>query len=70
MQQIKLWVTRLSLSKTMWFAVLLDILGIIQVNSDFLSTVLTPAQFGWGMIVVGVLIKVLRALTSQPLVDK
>jgi hypothetical protein len=57
-------------SKTVLFALTLELLGVVQLNADFLSTVLTPAQFGWVMLGIGVVVKVLRAVTIQPLSDK
>jgi hypothetical protein len=50
--------------------VLIDIAGVIQLNADFLSTVLTPAQFGWVLLGIGILGKTLRTLTGQSLKDK
>ncbi len=57
-------------SKTIIAALLIEILGVIQLSSDFLSAVMTPAQFGWVMLGIGIAMKVLRALTTQSLGDK
>ncbi len=57
-------------SKTMRAALALEILGVVQINADFLSTVMTPAQFGWVMLGIGVLMKILRAMTTSSLGDK
>jgi uncharacterized membrane protein HdeD (DUF308 family) len=67
---MKKWISRIARSKTMLAFLVIDIIGIIQINSDFLSTVLTPAQFGWTLIIVGIIGKTLRTVTSQPLSDK
>jgi uncharacterized membrane protein HdeD (DUF308 family) len=67
---MKKWLSRIARSKTMLAFLVIDIIGIIQLNSDFLSTVLTPSQFGWTLIIVGIIGKVLRIVTSQPLSDK
>ena len=67
---MNIWITRLAASKTMWFAVLLDILGVVQANSDFLSTVMDPKQFGYMLIAIGVSVKLLRVVTTQALSDK
>lgn len=57
-------------SKTILVALALEILGVIQLNADFLSTVMTPAQFGWVMLSIGVVMKVLRAMTTGSLGEK
>lgn len=67
---MKKWLTRCLHSKTMIAAALLDVLGVIQANTDFLSTVMAPHSFGWVMLSIGVLMKVLRWVTTQPMVDK
>lgn len=62
--------TRILKSKLMNLALLVEILGVIQLNADFLSTILTPAQFGWVMIAVGVLIRVFHVYTTGPISSK
>lgn len=70
MKRINIWSQRIIRSKTMVAFLLIDIIGIIQINADFLSTVLTPAQFGWLILAIGILGKVLRLITSTSLKDK
>lgn len=67
---MKVWITRILRSKTMMAFILIDIAGVIQLNSDFLSTILTPIQFGWVLLTVGVIGKTLRTLTNTDLKDK
>lgn len=57
-------------SKTILFALALEVLGVVQLNADFLSTVMSPAQFGWVMLGIGVAIKVLRTITTTSLSAK
>lgn len=57
-------------SKMMFLALLLEILGVIQLNADFLSTVMTPAQFGWVMLGIGVAVRVLRMMTTTSIGEK
>ena len=57
-------------SRTVLFALALEILGVIQLNADFLSTVMSPAQFGWVMLGIGVIVKILRTLTTSSLREK
>jgi hypothetical protein len=67
---MKKWISRIARSKTMLIFLAIDIIGIIQINADFLSTVLTPAQFGWVILIIAIVGKILRFITSQPLSDK
>lgn len=57
-------------SKTMNVALIIQVLGVVQANSDFLSSVMSPAQFGYMMIGIGVLMQLLRAMTTSSLGDK
>lgn len=67
---MKAWISRILKSRTMVVFLIIDIIGIIQVNADFLSTVLTPSQFGWLILGIGIIGKILRSITSQKLTDK
>lgn len=57
-------------SKAMTLALVVEILGVLQLNADFLSTLLTPAQFGWVMLAIGVAIRAIRIYTTGPISDK
>ena len=57
-------------SKTILFALAIEIMGVIQLNADFLSTLMTPSQFGWVLLIIGVSIKILRTVTNTSLADK
>lgn len=57
-------------SKTILFALALEVMGVIQLNADFLSTVMTPAQFGWVMLGIGIAVKILRGVTTTSLKEK
>lgn len=70
MEVFKIWLARIIRSKTMHAANIVAIIGIIQTNSDFLSTVLTPKQFGWVMIGISVAMIFLRTKTTNALEDK
>lgn len=67
---MKIWFSRIIRSKTIHAANIIAILGIIQANSDFLSTVLTPKQFGWLMMGIAIVMVILRANTTNALQDK
>ena len=57
-------------SKTMWFSILLIVFGTLMDNSVYLKDLIPPQYFSLLMIAVGVIVGVLRALTTQPLADK
>ena len=57
-------------SKTMWFALALSVMGVMQANLDFFATLLTPSQAGWFTTGVGMVVAVLRWITTDALADK
>jgi len=67
---IKIWFIRVIRSNTINTATVIAVLGVIQANSDFLSAVLTPKQFGWVMMGISIIMIVLRAKTTNSLKDK
>lgn len=70
MNELNIWFHRGIRSKTIHTANIIAILGIIQANSDFLSTVLTPKQFGWLMLGIAIIMVILRSQTTTALQDK
>ena len=67
---MKVWITRILRSKTLHAANVIAILGIMQTNSDFLSTIMTPKQFGFVMMGISIVMVILRANTNKALSDK
>ena len=57
-------------SKTMWFALLLVILGFVADNFSYVQSVIDPKYYGISYIFIGVVVAVLRFVTTQPLGDK
>lgn len=57
-------------SKTMWFALTLSILGAVEASLNLFADVLTPTTYGIVTMAVGVIVGVLRVITTQPLSDK
>lgn len=57
-------------SKTIWFSILLAVLGVVEANVGVLQQYMTPQTFGIFSIVVGVIVAVLRVLTTVPLSEK
>lgn len=55
-------------SKTVWFGLILSILSWLQ--ASWADAGLTPEQLGVTGSVVGTLIIILRAVTTQPLSEK
>ena len=57
-------------SKTMWFALALAVLGVIEMQAKVFAPYLTPEMFGLFNILIGVAVAVLRVLTTVPLSEK
>ena len=57
-------------SKTMWFALILVILGFIADNFNYVQNVIDPRYYGISYIIIGVVVAVLRFVTTVPLKDK
>lgn len=52
-------------SKTMWFAVALVILGALMDNLSYLQSVIDPQYYGVIMIAIGVIVAILRFMTTD-----
>ena len=57
-------------SKTILFALALAVLGVVEMQAKLFAAYMTPEAFGIFNIVVGVIVAVLRVLTSVPLSEK
>jgi hypothetical protein len=57
-------------SKTMWFALLLVILGFVAENFNYVQDIIDPKYYGISYIAIGVIVAVLRFVTIKPLEDK
>lgn len=57
-------------SKTMLFALALAILGVLQTSMDVFTPYLTPQASGLLTVILGLLVAILRVLTTVPLTDK
>lgn len=64
------WINKIIRSRTMIAFLLIDVIGVIQLSDDFLSTILTPSQFGWLILGIGILGKILRFITTTSIKDK
>ena len=61
---------RMRKSKTMWFALLLVVLGIVYDNFSYVQNIIDPAYYGITYIAIGVVVAVLRFFTIKPLDEK
>lgn len=57
-------------SKTMLFALALAIFGVIEMQTKLFAAYMSPEAFGVFNIVIGVVVAVLRVLTTVPLSEK
>jgi hypothetical protein len=57
----------MSRSKTLWFSLALVIFGALMDNLQYLQAVVDPKYYGGIMMFVGIIVAVLRFVTTQPL---
>jgi hypothetical protein len=57
-------------SKTLWFALALAVFGVIEMQAKLFAQYMTPEAFGLFNIAVGLIVAVLRVLTTVPLSEK
>jgi len=57
-------------SKTMIFAFLLVIFGALFDNFSYVQNIIDPRYYGVCLITIGIIVAVLRFLTTQPLDEK
>lgn len=57
-------------SKMMWFSLALVVLGVVQANIGLFQHFFKPEDFGWFTAAVGLVVGVLRWVTSLPLDEK
>ena len=57
-------------SKTMWFSLALVILGVVYDNFSYVQDLINPRIYGVLLIAIGVVVAVLRFITTMPLDEK
>lgn len=57
-------------SKTMLFSLALAVLGTLQASMDVFTPYLTPQAMGLVTMIIGVVVAILRVLTTQSLGEK
>jgi hypothetical protein len=58
---------RMMKSRTIWFSLLLVIFGALFDNFSYIQNLIDPRYYGFGYIAIGVIVAVLRFLTTKPL---
>jgi hypothetical protein len=58
---------RMTRSKTLWFSLAVVVFGALMDNLQYLQDVINPQYYGGIMIFVGIIVAVLRFVTTQPL---
>ena len=53
-------------SKTMWFSLLLVVLGALMDNFSYLQSVIDPQYYGIILVVIGIIVAILRFITTEP----
>ena len=57
-------------SKTMWFSLALVIFGALFDNFSYLQSLINDKYYGVILVSIGVIVAVLRFVTTEPLKDK
>jgi len=57
-------------SRTMWFSFALVVFGALFDNFSYVQNIIDPRYYGVSLVVIGIIVAILRFLTSQPLEDK
>jgi hypothetical protein len=54
-------------SKTMWFSLALVVLGALMDNFSYIQDLIDPKYYGFGYIVIGIIVATLRFVTTKPI---
>jgi len=57
-------------SKTMWFSLALVILGVVYDNFSYVENIINPRLYGVLLIAIGIIVAILRFVTTMPLDEK
>jgi hypothetical protein len=57
-------------SKTMWFSLLLVIFGALLDNFSYLQNIIDQKYYGLLLVAIGIIVAILRFVTTQPLDNK
>jgi uncharacterized membrane protein YdcZ (DUF606 family) len=54
----------------MWFSFALVVLGVVYDNFSYIQNIIDPRLYGVLLIFIGIVVAVLRFITTMPLEDK
>jgi uncharacterized membrane protein YdcZ (DUF606 family) len=54
----------------MWFSLALVILGVVYDNFSYVENIINPRIYGVLLIAIGIIVAVLRFITTMPLDEK
>jgi len=57
-------------SRTMWFSFALVIFGALFDNFSYVQDLIDPRYYGVCLVIIGIIVAVLRFITTQPLDEK
>ena len=57
-------------SRTMWFSLALVVFGALFDNFSYVQNIIDPKYYGVCLISIGIIVSILRFLTTKPLDDK
>jgi len=57
-------------SKTMWFSLALMVLGVVFDNFSYVQNIIDEQWYGPILIIIGVIVAVLRFITTLPLDER
>jgi hypothetical protein len=54
-------------SRTMWFSFALVVFGALLDNFSYIQGLIDPKYYGFGYIVIGIIVAILRFITTKPI---
>ena len=54
-------------SRTMWFSFALVVFGALLDNFSYIQNLIDPKYYGFGYIVIGIIVATLRFVTTKPI---
>ena len=57
-------------SRTMWFSLALVVLGVIYDNFSYVQNIIDPRIYGILLIAIGIVVAILRFITTSSLDDR
>jgi len=57
-------------SKTMWFSLALVVLGVVYDNFSYVQNIIDPRLYGILLIAIGIIVAILRFITTTSLDDR